>query len=129
MDPQTPLIVAFVGDLMFTTRIDNVIRHLGYQVRWVEDPSTIVSEQQVTKQEVLGERLHGPEGQLFKRITAWQPHLLTAISPVCALSFPIRTGMPGKLCARRYGSSPDSIGLKRILSPSDTTAELFMLPW
>ena len=76
MDPQTPLIVAFVGDLMFTTRIDNVIRHLGYQVRWVEDPSTIVSEQLVTKQEALGERLHGPEGQLFKRITAWQPALL-----------------------------------------------------
>jgi len=76
MDPQTPLIVAFVGDLMFMTRIDNVIRHLGYRVRWVEDPSVIVSEQQVTKQEALGEKLHGLEGQLFKKITAWQPALL-----------------------------------------------------
>ena len=76
MDYQTPLIVAFVGDLMFTTRIDNVIRHLGYRVRWVDDPSAFGDGQQETKQELLGEKLHGQEGQLFKKISSWQPALL-----------------------------------------------------
>jgi predicted metal-dependent hydrolase len=75
-DNQIPLIVAFVGDLMFTTRIDNVIRHLGYQVRWVDDSALIGPGQKETKQEALGEKLHGQEGQLFKKITLWQPALL-----------------------------------------------------
>ncbi len=75
-DPRTPLIVAFVGDLMFTTRIDNVIRHLGYEIRWVDDLAEIGGEQQEMRQDGLGEKLHGQEGQLFKMIISWQPALL-----------------------------------------------------
>jgi len=73
---RTPLIVAFVGDLMFTTKIDNVIRHLGYQVQWVDDPTALDGDQKETKQEALGERLHGQEGRLFQQIACWQPALL-----------------------------------------------------
>lgn len=76
IDPQTPLIVAFVGDLMFTTRIDNVIRHLGYRVRWVGEPSAIGGGRQDVMQEAPGEKLYGLEGQLFKKISSWQPALL-----------------------------------------------------
>jgi predicted metal-dependent hydrolase len=73
---RTPLIVAFVGDLMFTTKIDNVIRHLGYQVQWVGDPAVFDGDRRETKQETLGEKLHGQEGQLFIEIASWQPALL-----------------------------------------------------
>ncbi len=75
-DNRIPLIVAFVSDLMFTTKIDNVIRHLGYQVRWVDDPAVISPGQKETKEEALGEKLHGQEGRLFEKTTLWQPALL-----------------------------------------------------
>ena len=31
-----PLLLAFVADLMFTTRIAKVVEHLGYRVEWIE---------------------------------------------------------------------------------------------
>ena len=31
----SPLIIAFVADLMFTTRIALVAEHLGYRVEWI----------------------------------------------------------------------------------------------
>ena len=31
-----PLLLAFVSDLMFTTRIAKVAEHLGYDVAWIE---------------------------------------------------------------------------------------------
>jgi predicted metal-dependent hydrolase len=76
MDTRTPLIVAFVGDLMFTTKIDNVIRGLGYQVQWVDDLTVIGDERNEPNQEALGEKLHGREGQLFREISSKQPALL-----------------------------------------------------
>ena len=30
-----PLLIAFVSDLMFTTRIARVAEHLGYDVEWI----------------------------------------------------------------------------------------------
>jgi predicted metal-dependent hydrolase len=71
-----PLIVAFVGDLMFTTRIDMVVRHLGYAVHWVERAADIGEVDPDAPAESPGESLHGREGQLFRRVTEWQPALL-----------------------------------------------------
>lgn len=71
-----PLIVAFVSDLLFTMKINNVIKHLNYRVQWVEDPSQIGGGDLATTEEALGEKLHGLEGQLFEKITDWQPGLL-----------------------------------------------------
>ena len=83
MDTQTnpPLIVAFVADLMFTTRIANVAQALGYQLMWIGDVSAIADGDPagytaVTAPESPGEPLHGPVGQLFEKLTAWQPALL-----------------------------------------------------
>lgn len=71
-----PLIMAFVGDLMFTTRIDAVVRHLGYAVEWVERAEDIGDVDASTPAEPPGESLHGREGTLFRRVTALQPALL-----------------------------------------------------
>lgn len=83
MDTQTnpPLIVAFVADLMFTTRIANVAQALGYQLMWIGDVSAIADGDltgytAVTAPESPGEPLHGQAGQLFEKLTAWQPALL-----------------------------------------------------
>jgi hypothetical protein len=75
-ESPTPLIVAFVSDLMFTTKINNVIRHLGYRARWIEDSSAFEESPGDPPQEAIGEKLHGQQGQLFQQIASWQPALL-----------------------------------------------------
>lgn len=71
-----PLVIAFVGDLMFTTRIDAVVRHLGYRIEWVEKAGDIGEVDPDAPLESPGEMLHGREGLLFQKVAAWQPALL-----------------------------------------------------
>lgn len=73
---QAPLLVAFVSDLMFTTRIANVARHLGYDVTWIESPADLGDFDPRTPRESPGESLHGRDGLLFRKVTEWQPALL-----------------------------------------------------
>lgn len=71
-----PLIVAFVADLMFTTRIAAVADHLGYRVVWIESAAELGAPDEGTTAESPGERLHGQSGRLFAQIVDWQPALL-----------------------------------------------------
>ncbi len=73
---QSPVVVAFVADLMFTTRINNVIRHLGYRVEWVEETADLGGDQSPTNQVGVSEQIGGQTGQLFIKVAAWQPALL-----------------------------------------------------
>jgi len=73
---NTPLIVGFVSDLMFTPRITNVARHLNYDIKWIESPIDLGTQTTDLQAETRGESLHGQEGQLFENLTAWQPALL-----------------------------------------------------
>jgi predicted metal-dependent hydrolase len=75
-EPAPPLLVGFVADLMFTTRIESVAGRLGYAVRWVEQAADIGEVDPTAPPEKPGERLHGREGQLFEKITRWRPALL-----------------------------------------------------
>jgi predicted metal-dependent hydrolase len=70
-----PLLVCFVADLMFTTKIAAVAAHLHYDVRWIEAASTLPGTAGPSE-EGPGERLEGQSGALFERITSWQPALL-----------------------------------------------------
>jgi len=70
----TPLLVGFVADLMFSTRIENVSRHLGYRLTWIENAAEMGEAGSFG--ESPGEQLHGRTGTLFQKITAWQPALL-----------------------------------------------------
>jgi predicted metal-dependent hydrolase/CheY-like chemotaxis protein len=73
---QKPLIIGFVSDLMFAPRIANVVRHLNYDIKWIETPADFGAKPANLEAEPRGEPLHGQEGQLFEQITAWQPVLL-----------------------------------------------------
>ncbi|MCA9961275.1 MAG: DUF309 domain-containing protein [Anaerolineales bacterium] len=73
---QTPLIIGFVADLMFTTRIEAAAHHAGFRIHWIENAATIGTIDINAPNETPGERLHGRSGQLFTQITAWQPALL-----------------------------------------------------
>ena len=74
--PPAPLLVAFVADLMFTTRIAAVAAHLGYRVTWIESAAELGAPDAAAAPESPGERLRGPVGRLFAQIIDWQPALL-----------------------------------------------------
>ncbi len=76
MTSPAPLLVAFVGDLMFTTRIAQVAAHLGYHVQWIETADQLGAAREELPGERPGEMLHGREGRLFEQITRWQPALM-----------------------------------------------------
>jgi len=76
MTTASPLIVAFVGDLMFSTRIAQAAAHIGYRVQWIETADQLGAANTDTSPEKPGEMLHGREGRLFEQITRWQPALL-----------------------------------------------------
>lgn len=60
---DVPLIVAFVADLMFTTRIQTVVDYLGWRVEWVETAVSIGTPHSPTQRELPGESLYGFERQ------------------------------------------------------------------
>jgi hypothetical protein len=72
---DSPLVVAFVADLMFTTRIQNVVRGLGYRIKWIGEAAEIGGENNGDWNKP-GEPLEGRSGRLFELITAWQPAVL-----------------------------------------------------
>lgn len=75
-NPTTPLIIAFVADLMFTTRIALAAEHLGYRVEWIETADRLGALDPDAAPEPPGEALRGREGRLFEAIVRRQPALL-----------------------------------------------------
>lgn len=73
--PAPPLIVGFIADLMFATRVSSVAERLGYAVRWIGDARELPGEAGPTE-EGPGELLEGKSGALFELLTDWQPALL-----------------------------------------------------
>ncbi len=74
--PKNPTIVGFVADLMFMPRITNVVQHLNYDIAWIESSTGLGTETENLPPETRGESLHGQEGQLFDKLTSWQPALI-----------------------------------------------------
>ncbi|MDX1415907.1 MAG: DUF309 domain-containing protein [Candidatus Promineifilaceae bacterium] len=72
---QSPLVVAFVADLMFTTRISSTIHYLGWRIHWIEDKSDLGAYSAAPKVG-FSEQLEGQLGELFLRLAEWQPALL-----------------------------------------------------
>lgn len=73
---QKPLILAFVSDLMWTTKIENVVRHLDFRLILVADESDIAIEYLEATEIQPGEPVSGIEAILLDKVTVWQPTLL-----------------------------------------------------
>jgi CheY-like chemotaxis protein len=71
-----PYLFAFVHDLFFTTRIENVGRQLGFRVELVPDADSLGPEQSGTPENQPGEPVYGRAAQLIERVTTRQPALL-----------------------------------------------------
>jgi predicted metal-dependent hydrolase len=61
---------------MFSTRIGNVIDHLGYRSEWIESAAQLGRTPAKAARPQPGESLYGRSGRLFTKLTAWQPTLL-----------------------------------------------------
>jgi CheY-like chemotaxis protein len=66
-------LVGFVADLMFTTQIERVARHLGFQMRWIESAESFGTD---TAAERPGEPVFGRNATMINQISAWQPALI-----------------------------------------------------
>lgn len=134
----TPLIVAFVADLMFTPRIAKVAEHIGYRVKWIETADQIGNVELEARPELPGEFLYGREGRLFDQMTLWQPALLlfdlnNAAIPwrewIAALKSAAATRRIPVMC---FGSHMDvdtmkaarSVGADAVLARSRFTADM-----
>ena len=71
-----PLIIGFVADFMFTTRIENAAKVAGFRVHWLERANDVGQVNTTFPPETPGESLHGRLGHLFTQLANWQPALL-----------------------------------------------------
>ena len=72
----SPIIVGFVADLIFATRIEDVAQHLGYRMVWIEHLEQLASGEEGQTVRQLAEHLTGPGAALIDRLTAMHPALI-----------------------------------------------------
>ncbi len=75
-ETKPAIIVGFVADLMFTSRIENAAKAAGFEMKWLGTQAELGEPGEQPVKEKPGEFLDGRDGQLFQQITAWQPALL-----------------------------------------------------
>jgi hypothetical protein len=73
---KRPLILAFVSDLMWTTKFENVVRNLDFTLILVAGESDIAIGYLEATEIQPGEPVSGIEAILLDKVTDWQPALL-----------------------------------------------------
>ncbi len=74
--PDTPLIIAFVGDLYFTSRIESVAQNLGFQVTCIDRVEQLTSTVSVALDPQLKDGLGGQVPEVLDFITRLHPVLI-----------------------------------------------------
>lgn len=75
-ETEQPVLLGFVSDLMFSTRIESTARRLGFQMRWVERADEFGPDDEVPQRRQLGEHLVGRGAVLLDQITRLHPALI-----------------------------------------------------
>lgn len=73
---DSPIILGFVADLIFATRIEDVAERLGYRLVWIERAEQIAPLDASPPTRQLGEHLTGPGAVLIERLTRLHPALI-----------------------------------------------------
>jgi hypothetical protein len=74
--PEPSIIIGFVSDLLFATRIEQAAERLGFQMYWIERLEQIAPPETEPAPRQLGEHLTGPGAELIERLTALHPALI-----------------------------------------------------
>ena len=69
-------IIGFVSEPTLITQIENSLQSLDFQIKWIKHHTDIGQQEAKAKRETPGESLQGQKGQLFVKITDWQPALI-----------------------------------------------------
>lgn len=76
-DPRpNPLLLGFVADLMFVSKIEQAASYLGFAVRWVENADQIAPASPDVPWRQPGEHLVGRGAALLAALVEWQPALI-----------------------------------------------------
>lgn len=73
---SSPLMVGFIADLIFQSKIEEAGNKLGFQVRWIESSEQLAPGMADTQRMKPGEALEGAGAVLIDRLTTWKPALL-----------------------------------------------------
>src|SRR3989304_8722511 len=73
---EIPLIIGFVGDLYFSSRIEGAARRLGFQTKFIEMAEEIAPPNPEPLERQFAEHLSGREAILLDRLTLWKPALM-----------------------------------------------------
>lgn len=73
---ESPVIVAFVSDLMAIMRIRSIIEKLGYRLQVIERVTLESINKTTSVNPIKAEPIDGPEAMLFDRLTQWNPALI-----------------------------------------------------
>ena len=73
---SSPLIVAFVNDLMTANKIENVAHHLAYQLNTIGEANQLAPADLDAPAKQAAEPVFGRQAVLFSELTEWQPALL-----------------------------------------------------
>lgn len=90
--PEIPIIIGFVTDLYFSSRIESVARDLGYQFIWIEYAVQIAPTDTAASARQYAEHLTGRGAILVEKISAWKPALI--IFDLSAIQIPWRQWLP-----------------------------------
>jgi predicted metal-dependent hydrolase len=70
------MVVAFLDDLMTSTKIESVCNHLGFRVLFDNDPKLTWPDRPDRPMTYSGEPVSGQASELIEKITNWQPALI-----------------------------------------------------
>lgn len=73
---QSPLILAFIADLMFAVKVEIAARHLNYRVQFIGYEDSIAPAGENAPERQLGEHLSGQGAALVDKLTRWKPSLM-----------------------------------------------------
>lgn len=75
-DRAQPLIIGFVADLMFSTRIETTASRMGFRVEWVESGQQVERSDSIEPIPGLSGRLWGPDAAIVDYLSLRRPALL-----------------------------------------------------
>lgn len=73
---KKPLILAFVADILFATRIESAAERAGFRVAWVENAVQVSDEQDMGPERQPAEHLIGAGSHLIDLVTRLRPALI-----------------------------------------------------
>lgn len=76
METPQPLIVGFIADLIFASRVESAADGLGYRVEWIERADQVAPPDPDAPARQYAEHLVGPGAVLLDKLTLWKPALL-----------------------------------------------------